>query len=83
MKKVFFIGVVMFFIVLYVEMFIIECIFFFLLLDGNVFCVLKVLFDGECVIFLKGKVLDYECFDLWEYYIDSGEICMLFNFNDL
>lgn len=46
MKKVFLIGVVMFFIVLNVEMFIIECIFFFFLFDGNVFCLLKVLFDG-------------------------------------
>jgi dipeptidyl-peptidase-4 len=44
---------------------------------------LKVSPDGERVTFLKGKVDDYERFDLWEYHIASGKTQMLFDSDDL
>ncbi|GBL06042.1 dipeptidyl peptidase IV [Glaciecola sp. KUL10] len=44
---------------------------------------LKVSPDGQRVTFLKGKVDDYERYDLWEYHIASGKTQMLFDSNDL
>ncbi len=39
--------------------------------------------DGQRVTFLKGKVTDYERYDLWEYHIASGETRVLFDSDDL
>lgn len=66
-----------------VDMLIIECIYEFLLFVGSLLCSLKVVFDGKCVIYLQGKQFDYECLDLWEYNIVLGELCLLFDFDEL
>ncbi|MCC2617877.1 S9 family peptidase [Aestuariibacter halophilus] len=44
---------------------------------------LKISPDGKRVTFLRGKVTDYERYDLWEYDIASGKTRMLVNSDDL
>lgn len=39
--------------------------------------------DGQRVTFIRGKLTDYERYDLWEYHIPSGETRLLFDADDL
>ncbi|MEE4246449.1 MAG: S9 family peptidase [Kangiellaceae bacterium] len=52
-------------------------------LSGERLMGLKLSPDGSRVTFLKGKIDDYERYDLWEYEIQSGKTQMLFNSDDL